>query len=246
MRVLAIEDDRTVASAIELGLNKAGIECDVAGYGAKGLEFIRSNKHGYDLIILDLMLPDTHGHEVLKQIKLYGVKTPVLILSALSKVDHKIEGLEIGADDYMTKPFNMEELLARIRALTRRSIGHAGSELRVGGLRIDMDARIVEVDGKPLNLTTMEYAIMEFLALHNGSLATIEMLLEHVYSGEVWPDQKIIAVIMCKIRRKLYEASGGKNYIETVWGKGYMLPNVSEARKESAKICDAKLLENIV
>ena len=223
MRILVIEDDITVANAIEFGLHKSGIECDVAGYGAKGLEFIRSRKHSYDLIILDLMLPDTHGHQLLKQIRLDGVSTPVLILSALSNISHKIEGLEIGADDYMAKPFNMEELLARIRALTRRSKGQAKSVLRLDGMSVDLDTRRVEVNGKIVNLPAAEYVILEFLAMHNGKLVTKKTLMKHLYKDKEQSDCKIIDVFICKLRAKLYEASGGKNYIETLWGKGYIL-----------------------
>ena len=221
MRVLLVEDDTSTARSIELALASEGIICDTCELGQEGLEV--GKLYDYDLIILDLILPDIDGYEVLLRLRSAKIKIPVLILSGLSGADQKIKGLGFGADDYLTKPFNRGELIARIQAIVRRSKGHSESVLRFDKVCVNLDTRIVEVDSTPVHLTSKEYAILELLAMRRGTVLTKEMFLNHLYGGIDEPELKIIDVFVCKLRKKLAEASGGTNYIETVWGRGYML-----------------------
>lgn len=221
MRVLLIEDDPSTARSVELALAAEGIICDTAELGEEGLEI--GKLYDYDIIVLDLMLPDIDGYEVLLRLRSAKVKIPILILSGLSSVDQKIKGLGFGADDYLTKPFNRGELIARIQAIVRRSKGHSESVIRFDKVAINLDTRSVEVDGKIIKLTNKEYAILELLAMRKGTVLTKEMFLNHLYGGMDEPEIKIIDVFVCKLRKKLADASDGTNYIETVWGRGYML-----------------------
>lgn len=221
MRVLLIEDDPSTARSVELALAAEGIICDTAELGEEGLEI--GKLYDYDIIILDLMLPDIDGYEVLLRLRSAKVKIPILILSGLSSVDQKIKGLGFGADDYLTKPFNRGELIARIQAIVRRSKGHSESVIRFDKVAINLDTRGVEVDGKIVKLTNKEYAILELLSMRKGTVLTKEMFLNHLYGGMDEPEIKIIDVFVCKLRKKLADASDGTNYIETVWGRGYML-----------------------
>jgi two-component system cell cycle response regulator CtrA len=221
MRVLLVEDDKTTARSIELALASEGIICDTAELGEEGLEV--GKLYDYDLIILDLMLPDIDGYEVLLRLRSAKVKIPILILSGLSGSEQKIKGLGFGADDYLTKPFNRGELIARIQAIVRRSKGHSESVIRFDKVCVNLDNRTVEVDAKTVHLTSKEYAILELLSMRKGTVLTKEMFLNHLYGGIDEPELKIIDVFICKLRKKLYDASGGRNYIETVWGRGYML-----------------------
>ena len=221
MRVLLVEDDKTTARSIEIALASEGIICDTAELGEEGLEV--GKLYDYDLIILDLMLPDIDGYEVLLRLRSAKVKIPILILSGLSGSEQKIKGLGFGADDYLTKPFNRGELIARIQAIVRRSKGHSESVIRFDKVCVNLDNRTVEVDAKTVHLTSKEYAILELLSMRKGTVLTKEMFLNHLYGGIDEPELKIIDVFICKLRKKLYDASGGRNYIETVWGRGYML-----------------------
>ena len=221
MRVLLIEDDSSTARSIELALAAEGIICDTAEVGEEGVEIGRI--YDYDIILLDLMLPDIDGYQVLLRLRSAKVRTPILILSGLSSVDQKVRGLGFGADDYLTKPFNKDELIARIHAIVRRSKGHSESVVRFDKVAINLDTRNVEVNGVQVHLTNKEYAILELLAMRKGSVLTKEMFLNHLYSSMDEPEIKIIDVFVCKLRKKLADASGGVNYIETVWGRGYML-----------------------
>jgi two-component system cell cycle response regulator CtrA len=231
MRVLIIEDDASAGTALELGLAAEGYVCDITKFGEDGLEL--GKLYEYDIIILDLMLPDIDGYEVLLRLRSSKIKTPILILSGLSSVDQKIKGLGFGADDYLTKPFNRAELIARIQAIVRRSKGHSESVVRFDKVAINLDTRIVDVDSKQVHLTNKEYAILELLAMRRGTVLTKEMFLNHLYSSMDEPEIKIIDVFVCKLRKKLSEASGGTNYIETVWGRGYMLKEFDEPNTET-------------
>ncbi len=227
MRVLLIEDESSTARAIELALAAEGIICDTAELGSEGIEI--GKIYDYDIILLDLMLPDIDGYEVLLRLRSAKVKTPILILSGLTSVDQKIRGLGFGADDYLTKPFNRGELIARIQAIVRRSKGHSESVVRFDKVSINLDTRTVDVDGQQVHLTNKEYAILELLAMRKGTVLTKEMFLNHLYSSMDEPEIKIIDVFVCKLRKKLAKASGGMNYIETVWGRGYMLKDYEDS-----------------
>lgn len=226
MRVLLVEDDAATADAIRLMLESEGMVIDVADLGEDGLEI--GKLYDYDIIILDLMLPDMDGIEVLRRLRDSRVKTPVLILSGLTESEKKVKGLGTGADDYLTKPYNKAELLARIQAIVRRSKGHSQSVIRTGRMTIKLDAHTVEVDSKPVHLTGKEYGILELLSLRKGSTLNKEMFLNHLYGGMDEPELKIIDVFICKLRKKLSTATGGDNYIETVWGQGYLLRDPEE------------------
>ncbi len=221
MRVLLIEDDTSTAKSIELMLKSEGYIVDATDLGEDGLEI--GKIYDYDIIILDLMLPDMDGYEVLKRLRAAKVETPILILSGLAELDNKIKGLGFGADDYLTKPFDKRELIARIQAIVRRSQGHAQSEIITGRVRVNLSTRTVEVDDKPLHLTGKEYGIIELLSLRKGTTLTKEMFLNHLYGGMDEPEVKIIDVFICKLRKKIQNATDGANYIETVWGRGYVL-----------------------
>ncbi len=227
MRALLIEDDISSARSTELTLAADGITCDRAEVGEEGVE-IAKVVH-YDIILLDLMLPDIDGYEVLLRLRSAKVKTPILILSGLSASDNKVKGLHLGADDYLSKPFNRGELIARIQAIVRRSKGQSDSAVRFDKVFINPDTRVVEVDGKRVYLTNKEYAILELLALRRGSVLTKETFVSHLYGSVDEPEIKIIDVFICKLRKKLANASGGKNYIETVWGRGYMLKEYNDS-----------------
>ena len=221
MRVLLVEDDSAMAQSIETMLKSEGYICDTTDMGEDGLEI--GKLYDYDIIILDLMLPDIDGYEVLRRMRAAKIDTPILILSGLSGLDDKLKGLGFGADDYLTKPFDKRELVARIQAIVRRSKGHSESIIRTGKIAVNLDARTVEVEGQPLHLTGKEYGILELLSLRKGTTLTKEMFLNHLYGGMDEPELKIIDVFVCKLRKKLANATGGENYIETVWGRGYML-----------------------
>ncbi len=227
MRVLLVEDDSNTAQSIELMLKSEGFIVDSTDLGEDGLEI--GKLYDYDIILLDLMLPDIDGYEVLRRLRSARVNTPILILSGLSELDSKIKGLGFGADDYLTKPFDRRELIARIQAIVRRSKGHSDSIIRTGKLSVNLDARTVEVESQPLHLTGKEYGILELLSLRKGTTLTKEMFLNHLYGGMDEPELKIIDVFVCKLRKKLSSATGGDNYIETVWGRGYVLRDPIES-----------------
>lgn len=241
MRILVIENDKATAKSIKLALATVGTMCDVVEYGEEGIEM--SKLYNYDLIILDLMLPGMSGYEVLLRLRSAKIKVPILILSGLSGTEEKIKGLGFGADDYLTKPFDRGELIARAQAIVRRSKGHAESVLRFDKVCVNLDNRTVEVSGKPIHLTSKEYAILELLAMRKGTVLTKDMFLNHLYCGLDEPELKIIDVFICKLRRKLYEASGGKNYIETVWGRGYMLRDYEDEEQKKSFVAEPQMSE---
>ena len=237
MRVLLVEDDPATAQGIEMMLRAESYVCDVTDMGEDGLEI--GKLYDYDIIVLDLMLPDMDGYEVLRRLRAARVKTPILILSGLNGLDDKVKGLGVGADDYLTKPFDKRELVARIQAIVRRSKGHSDSVIKTGKLAVNLNTRTVEIDGQPLHLTGKEYGILELLSLRKGTTLTKEMFLNHLYGGMDEPELKIIDVFVCKLRKKLTAATGGENYIETVWGRGYVLRDpapVEDTAKEQQQV----------
>ena len=220
MRVLLIEDDPTSARGLSLILKSGGAVVDHADTGEEALELVRH--YEYDIVLLDLMLPDMEGYEVVRRMRAARVDTPVLIVSGLSRPQAKVKGLAMGADDFLTKPFDKAELQARIQAVVRRSKGFSQPTLRVGPLLLNLDSREVTVDGQAVHLTGKEYAILELLVLRKGMVLTKEAFLNHLYGGMDEPEMKIIDVFVCKLRKKLAQA-GGDNLIGTVWGRGYMI-----------------------
>jgi two-component system cell cycle response regulator CtrA len=221
MRVLLIEDDSSIAQSIELMLKTESFDVYTTDLGEDGVDL--GKLYDYDIILLDLNLPDMSGFEVLRSLRVSKVKTPILILSGVAAIEHKVKGLGCGADDYMTKPFHKTELIARIHAIVRRSQGHAQAVVQTGDLTVNVDAKTVHIKQVRVNLTGKEYQMLELLSLRRGTTITKEMFLSQLYGGMDEPEIKIIDVFMCKVRKKLAEASNGKDYIETVWGRGYLL-----------------------
>src|SRR5512139_2369447 len=219
MRVLLIEDDSATAQSIELMLKSENFNVYTTDLGEEGIDL--GKLYDYDIILLDLNLPDMSGYEVLRTLRVAKVKTPILILSGF------------GADDYLTKPFHKDELVARIHAIVRRSKGHAQSVITTGDLIVNLDQKTVEVGGQRVHLTGKEYQMLELLSLRKGTTLTKEMFLNHLYGGMDEPELKIIDVFICKLRKKLDAASGGQNYIETVWGRGYVLREPEEIRESA-------------
>jgi two-component system cell cycle response regulator CtrA len=221
MRVLLVEDDPTTSKSIELMLTHANLNVYATDLGEEGIDLAKL--YDYDLILLDLNLPDMNGHEVLRRLRLSKVDTPILILSGDDDTESKLKGFGFGADDYLTKPFHREELVARIHAIIRRSKGHAQSIIKTGRIAVNLDAKTVDVSGNTVHLTGKEYQMLELLSLRKGTTLTKEMFLNHLYGGMDEPELKIIDVFICKLRKGLAEATSGENYIETVWGRGYVL-----------------------
>ena len=221
MRVLLVEDDPTTSKSVEMMLTSANLNVYATDLGEEGIDLAKL--YDYDLILLDLNLPDMNGHEVLRQLRIARIETPILILSGSDDTDNKIKGFGFGADDYLTKPFHREELVARIHAIIRRSKGHAQSIIKTGQVAVNLDAKTVDAGGKTVHLTGKEYQMLELLSLRKGTTLTKEMFLNHLYGGMDEPELKIIDVFICKLRKKLSQATGGDNYIETVWGRGYVL-----------------------
>jgi two-component system cell cycle response regulator CtrA len=220
MRILLVEDDPTTSRSIELMLTHANLNVYCTDMGEDGIDLAKL--YDYDLILLDLNLPDMTGMRCCARCACAG-RTPILILTGADDTENKLKGFGFGADDYMTKPFHREELVARIHAIIRRSKGHSQSVIRTGRVSVNLDAKTVDVEGKPVHLTGKEYQMLELLSLRKGTTLTKEMFLNHLYGGMDEPELKIIDVFICKLRKKLAEATGGDNYIETVWGRGYVL-----------------------
>jgi two-component system, cell cycle response regulator CtrA len=228
MRVLLIEDDASMAQSIELMLK--GFNVYTTDLGEEGVNLGKLYDH--DIILLDLNLPDMSGFDVLRSLRVAKVKTPILILSGLAGIEDKVKGLGIGADDYLTKPFQKGELVARIHSIVRRSRGHAQSLIQTGDLVVNLDTKTVEVNSARVHLTGKEYQMLELLSLRKGTPLSKEMFLNHLYGGIDEPEVKIIDVFICKLRKKLANASNGKNFVKTLWGRGHVLrdPFEEEAR----------------
>jgi DNA-binding response OmpR family regulator len=229
MRILLVEDTKALARTVADGLAEEGLSVDVASDGEEGLHL--GAEIAYDAIVLDRMLPKLDGMTVLRQLRQQGVGTPVLFLTALGEMEDRVEGLDVGADDYLVKPFAFEELLARVRALVRRSRGQPRNELSVGRLHLDLAARSASVDGKPLDLTAREYALLELLALEPGRTFSRTALVEKLYAEDKDLDSNVIDVFVARVRRKL-DAGGlaGGEVVRTQRGAGYRLDSAAAGK----------------
>jgi len=221
MRALIVTADVFVANSIKLALAEENLICDTTELGEEGLEI--GELYDYDIILLDLMRPDIQGYEVLRRLRAARVTMPILILSGLSEINDKIKALGFGADDVLTKPLDPGELVARIQAMVRRFKGQPESVIRTGKLVVNLDTHIVSVEDRQVHLTGKEQSILELLSRRKGTILTKELFLDHLYGGMVEPELKIIDVFVCKLRKKLAQATGGDHHIETVWGRGYVL-----------------------
>jgi two-component system cell cycle response regulator CtrA len=227
MRILLIEDNALVAQAIELSLKSEGFKVYTTDLGEEGVDLAKL--YDYDCILLDIGLPDMSGFDVLARLRVARVHTPVIVVSGYADIDIKVRALTAGADDYVTKPFHKDELVARLHSVVRRSKGHAQSIIQVGDLVLNLASKTVEVNGRPVHLTGKEYQMLELMALRKGVTQNKEQFLNHLYGGMDEPELKIVDVFICKLRRKLRNASGGMEYIHTVWGRGHHLAEPIEA-----------------
>jgi len=220
MKILVIEDYEPIRSSLAQGLVEAGYAVDATGDGEEGLWFARSGS--YDVIILDLMLPTVGGLTILRRLREWKDAVPVLILTAKDTVKDRVRGLDLGADDYLVKPFDFKELLARVRALVRRKYEAKSPAIRVGDLEIDTRTRSVRRAGRPVVLTAREYAVLEFLALRAGQVVTRTELWEHLYAFDAEPESNVVDVYIGRLRKRL-EGMKGPRLIHTRRGLGYVL-----------------------
>jgi two-component system, cell cycle response regulator CtrA len=221
VRVLLVEDDLIAAHGVILVLRAGGAAVvDHVDTGEEGLELLC--RYDYDIVLLDLMLPDIEGFEVVRRMRLSSNGTPVLILSGQSQPQVKVKGLGLGADDFVTKPFDKGELLARVQAVIRRVRDSGQPTLHAGPLKLNLVSRVVAVHDKEVHLTAKEYGVLELLMVRKSAVLTKEILLSHLYGGIDEPEPKIIDVFICKLRRKLADA-GADELIKTVWGQGYTI-----------------------
>lgn len=221
MRILLIEDDVILAQSLCEMLETEGFHVDEADRGEDGLEL--ADLYEYQLLILDLGLPDMRGDEVLVNLRQKNPHMPVLVLSGETEIESRLSCLRNGADDYLVKPFNTQELIARLHALVRRANGHDSNILTFGDVKFDMSARDFRVGEARVKLTAKEYAMMELLCLRKGSVVSKESFHDHLYGGLDEPEMKIIDVFICKLRKKFENAGADIDPIETVWGRGYRI-----------------------
>jgi two-component system OmpR family response regulator len=222
MRILVVEDDKDLNGQLAAALKEAGYAVDCAFDGEEG-HFL-GDTEPYDAVILDIGLPQMDGLSVLEQWRRDGRTVPVLLLTARDRWSDKVQGIDTGADDYVAKPFHVEEVLARIRALVRRAAGHASNELVCGPLRLDLRASRVTVDGNPVKLTSHEYKVLEYLMHHTGKVVSRTELTEHLYDQDFDRDSNTIEVFVGRLRKKL-----GIDLIETIRGLGYRIDSTSHA-----------------
>jgi len=220
MRILIVEDEKSLADIVKKGLEDEGYAVDVAYNGEDGL-FMAENEPS-DLIVLDIMLPIVDGMTILRKVRKAGVKTPVLMLTAKDTMTDKVSGLDSGADDYLTKPFLFEELLARIRALLRRSSEAKTSVIEIGDLTIDMATHEVKREGKDVVLSAKEYALLEYMAINRNKVLSRTMFWEHLYDYNFDLDSNVIDVLIHRIRNKI-DKGFDRKLIYTLRGSGYML-----------------------
>lgn len=217
MKVLVVEDEKSIAGFIQKGLEEQGFRVEVCHDGDEGFE--RATTQSYDAIVLDIMLPGRDGLSILSNLRQRRNAVPVVLLTARSELGERLEGLNLGADDYLTKPFYVEELVARLHAVTRRG-GERLSLLQVGGLTVNLITREVSVDGVPVDLTAREFTLMEYLMRSPGRVYTRTQILEHVWGYDFDPATNLVDVHIQRLRKKLYEKDR-ERFIETARGVGY-------------------------
>jgi len=220
MRVLVVEADVNLAQVLELSLRAEQMNVETADLGEEAIDLAKI--YDYDLITLALDLPDIGGLEVLRRLRDNKIATPILMLTGHDEIADKMRAFAAGADDYLTKPFHRDELVARIRAIVRRARGHSGRAIKIDEIEIDLDERTAWVAGARLDLTGKEYQMLELMALRRGSCITKEMFLNHLYGGRDEPELKMVDVFSCKLRQELRRAGAGDG-IRTIWGRGYVL-----------------------
>jgi two-component system OmpR family response regulator/two-component system copper resistance phosphate regulon response regulator CusR len=220
MLILEIEDDPVIGKSVQKGLNEAGHECDWVKDGLLGLQAASSQK--YDVIVLDLLLPGESGRVILDKLRAAGIKTPVIVLTALGSLQDKIQGLKQGADDYLVKPFEMAELMARIEAVCRRAVSKPAVTLQVGELNLDLGTRRVTANGTEIDLTPTEFSILEMLMRHAGLVVTRKMLCESLWESDWEGTTNVIEVHINRLRNKLQKGSK-QPLIHTIRGRGYAL-----------------------
>ena len=221
MRILIIEDDALLAERIQEIIEEAGHEVDHALTGEEGLSLAEMESH--NVIILDMGLPDMSGNDITKALRNASNNVPILVLSARTQLEDKLAALDLGADDFMIKPFHRDELLARLHALLRRSEGPNSHVVQIGDLQIDIRNKQLLVENKPVTLTRKEFEILELLAMRQGRPVEKSTLMNHLYGSNDEPEIKIIDVFICTLRKKLAEYNKGRHCIETVRGRGYAL-----------------------
>ncbi|MGI9452573.1 MAG: response regulator transcription factor [Geminicoccaceae bacterium] len=221
MRALLVDDSPTSANLLRSALDSENFLIEQVESGEEALDVVKL--YDFDVMMLEMDLPDMDGSHLVRRMRAADINLPVMVLSGQDCKQAKIDVLNAGADDFLTKPFDSEELIVRLKAMIRRSKGHAGSVIRIGRMAIDLGSRTVEIDDKPLHVTAKEYSILELLALRRGMTLTKETFLDHLYGGMDEPEQKIIDVFICKLRKKIAAVSGHQTAIRTIWGRGYVL-----------------------
>ncbi len=220
MRALLVDDAEQLCR-LQTKLTAENVLMQQVDTGEEAIEIVKL--YDFDVMIMELDLPDLDGCRLVQRLRAADINLPVMVISRQSTKLAKINALNAGADDYLTKPFDIDELAVRLRSIVRRSKGHAGSIIRIGRMAVNLSTRTVEIDEKPLPVTAKEYSILELLALRRGMTLTKETFLDHLYGGMDEPEQKIIDVFICKLRKKIAKLSGHETAIKTVWGRGYTL-----------------------
>ncbi|MCP1230036.1 response regulator transcription factor [Acetobacter indonesiensis] len=241
MRILFAESDRSSCEKVLAAFADAKLEVDIADSGHHAIEMLRN--YPYGAAIIDLIQPDMDGYDIIKKLRSIKIETPIIIVSSIDKPYAKIKALSTGADDYISNKFDADELVARIKALLRRTNNYTQPVLQVGNLVLDFNTQSVSVDDQMVHLTGKEFAILELLALRKGASLSKETLLNHLYGGRDEPDIKIIDVFVCKLRKKLH-AAGAKDLIATIWGRGYVLNDPKPTQKISISSAKPYIIDN--
>ncbi|MAP23966.1 MAG: DNA-binding response regulator [Rickettsiales bacterium] len=227
MKVLIVDPTATMGSSLKVLLANEGYSADVINASEEAMSYCKL--YDYDIIIKDFKADkDMDSYQFLHQLRSSGINTPLIMVSEQKDEKNLIELLNLGADDFVHKPFNVKELIARCRAVVRRTQGHSASAIQIGRLKIDLRRNLAEAGGQILNLTNKEYSILELLAIRKGVMISKEMFLNHLYNGMDEPEIKIVDVFICRLRKKIADATNGDNFIQTIWGRGYILHDPAE------------------